>query len=90
MWLRVENEIKHRSKAKGALMTKPPNMYAIFKNYGKAETFRCDSCRRVLKKAWSDEDAIQEKNALFPGTGEEGHMLLCDDCMEKIKEVGLA
>ena len=66
-------------------MTKPPSLYAIFKNYGKQETFTCDGCKRVLKKAWSDDDALKEMQARFPTADYSDTLMFCDDCVEKMK-----
>jgi hypothetical protein len=56
-------------------------MFAIFKNYDKMQEFTCDMCQRVLKKAWSDKDAIAEMNRKYRGTDTSDTMVVCDDCM---------
>jgi hypothetical protein len=66
-------------------MAKPSSLYAIFKDYGKSEMFRCDGCQRVLSKKWSDDDAIAEMQQRFPGVDTSNVLLLCDDCVDKVK-----
>lgn len=66
-------------------MAQPPSLYAIFKNYGKLETFTCDGCKRVLKKAWSDDDALEEMYSRFPAADYSDTLMFCDDCVEKLQ-----
>jgi hypothetical protein len=66
-------------------MAKKSSMYAIFKEYGKQETFVCDRCQRVLPKGWSDDDALDEMRARFPGVDYGECYVVCDDCVDKIE-----
>jgi hypothetical protein len=65
-------------------MAKSPPIYAIFKDYGKQETFRCDGCQRVLKKGWSDEDAVREMQTLYPEADPSETLIYCDDCIDDL------
>jgi hypothetical protein len=66
-------------------VTKSPPIYAIFKDYGKQESFRCDGCQRVLQKDWTDEDALEEMKENYGNTDTSETVVLCDDCMAIFK-----
>jgi hypothetical protein len=66
-------------------VTKKPSLYAIFKEFGKQETFICDGCKCVIPKAWSDEEAIDEMHAQFPGFESSDCVVLCDECYEQFR-----
>jgi hypothetical protein len=59
------------------------SLYAIFKDYGKQETFTCDVCTRALKKVWTDEEAIAEMQKRFPNADNADTLVVCDDCYVK-------
>lgn len=42
--------------------------------------YRCDACGGVYEKGWSEEEAIAECQAYFPGTSPKDCGILCDDC----------
>lgn len=66
-------------------MTEAKSLYAIFKEYGKCETFTCDGCQRVFAKKWSDDDAVAEMRKRFSGKVKSDVLVLCDDCVKKVK-----
>jgi hypothetical protein len=66
-------------------VTKLPTIYAIFKDYGKQESFRCDCCQRVLKKGWTDEDALDEMKENYGNIEASAIITLCDDCIATLK-----
>ncbi len=49
-----------------------------------SDTYECAQCHGVFTKAWSDEEAIAEAEALWtPGEmAEEGAAVICDDCFK--------
>jgi hypothetical protein len=67
-------------------MLKEKTKYAIFKNFGEPETFRCDRCKRVFPKGWSDEDALAEMRERFPDMDASDVTILCDSCNEKLEQ----
>jgi hypothetical protein len=62
-------------------VTKSPPIYAIFKDYGKQESFRCDGCKRVLQKDWTDEEAMDEMKENYGNIDTSDTVILCDDCV---------
>ena len=46
--------------------------------------YECAECHGIYEKAWSDEEAIQEKEALFPNVNIEDCEIVCDDCFNNI------
>lgn len=46
--------------------------------------FTCYDCKETFPKKRSDEEAIQEKDILFPG--ETDMVISCEDCFIKIME----
>lgn len=66
-------------------MLKEKSTYAIFKDFGEPETFRCDRCKRVFPKGWSDENALAEMRERFPGMEASDFTVLCDSCNEKLE-----
>lgn len=53
----------------------------------KDNEFRCEMCKGVFKKGWSDEDAEKEAGQIFGKPVSEwngGGVLLCDDCFEMV------
>lgn len=67
-------------------MLKEKPRYAIFKDFGEPETFRCDRCKRVFPKGWSDEYALAEMRERFPGMDATDFTVLCDGCNEKLEQ----
>lgn len=45
-----------------------------------ANEYRCENCRRVFQYAWTEEEALAEKDALFPDVPVEHCAVVCDDC----------
>lgn len=66
-------------------MLKEKPKYAIFKDCEEPETFRCDRCKRVFPKGWSNEDALAEMRERFPGLEAGDFTVLCDSCNEKLE-----
>lgn len=56
-------------------------MYAIFRNFREPETFKCDGCSRVSKKAWSDDEAIAEMRKKYGKFDASETLVFCDDCL---------
>lgn len=50
----------------------------------KKNEYKCDSCKGVFEKAWSDEEALAEMERDFPSLPEEERAVVCDDCYKKI------
>lgn len=48
------------------------------------EKYVCDACLGEFDKKWSDEEAIAEKNALWPSTPLEDYSIICDDCFKEM------
>lgn len=46
--------------------------------------YRCAECRGVFEKGRSDEDAMAEKEVLFPDFPVTDCDLVCDDCFKKM------
>jgi hypothetical protein len=46
----------------------------------KHDEYRCAACGRVFNKGVSDEEALAEKEDLFPSVPVEACDLVCDDC----------
>jgi hypothetical protein len=67
-----------------AVMENSLSMFPISRSYGLEETFRCDGCQRVLKKAWTDADAMAEMQERFPGADASQTMILCDECVNEL------
>lgn len=44
--------------------------------------YRCEMCGGVFRHGWSDEDALAELAATFPGFEREDCALVCDDCFK--------
>lgn len=42
--------------------------------------FRCASCGGVFDKAWSDEEAEEEREELFPGVASKDCAVVCGVC----------
>ncbi len=47
---------------------------------GMPDTYDCALCGGTFNKGRSDEEAMAEKAALFPGVPAEECDLVCDDC----------
>jgi hypothetical protein len=43
----------------------------------------CAVCGKTFVPAWSEAEAIAERERLWPGHAAEECDVLCDDCMEK-------
>ena len=69
----------------GSVLKEKPK-YALFKDFGEPEAFRCDKCKRVFPKGWSDEDALAEMRERFPGMEASDFTILCDSCNEKLEQ----
>lgn len=46
----------------------------------KSNTFCCAACGGVYEKAWTDQDAAEEFDAVFPDEEIENAEVVCDDC----------
>lgn len=46
--------------------------------------YTCNLCAGVFDEAWSDEEAVDELKATFPGFAVEQCSVVCDDCYQKI------
>lgn len=48
------------------------------------ETFTCAACDQTFDKAWTDKDALEEKNDLWGVViPDEALLVVCDDCFKK-------
>ena len=47
-----------------------------------SDTFKCELCKSVFKKAWSDEEAAADALETFGGF--EDFATVCEDCFSKI------
>jgi hypothetical protein len=54
--------------------------HAIFNDFMQVETFSCFGCKRELQKAYSDDVALAEARANYPGADMSETITLCDDC----------
>jgi hypothetical protein len=53
----------------------------------KPHQFYCVICQKVYKKGWSDEEAMEEKNELYPGIPTTECDYLCDDCFQIMQSI---
>lgn len=44
--------------------------------------FRCAQCKGVFVKAWSDDQAAAERDALWGDDHPSGFVMVCDDCFK--------
>lgn len=49
-----------------------------------ANEYQCAMCQGVFTKAHSDEEAMAETQAYWPGVAQQDCAVVCDDCWEKI------
>jgi hypothetical protein len=51
-----------------------------------AETYTCALCNGVFEfeEEWTDGDAVQEMEEIFPGIPKEECDIICDDCFKKV------
>ena len=53
-----------------------------------ANEFKCDSCKEIFEKNWSDLDAKKEGKQIWGEDIPQEEMTeICDDCFEKIMKV---
>ena len=76
-----------QANLRGESVLKEKPKCAIFKDFGEPETFRCDRCKQVFPKGWSDEDALAEMRERFPGMQASAFSVLCDSCNEKLEQM---
>lgn len=50
-------------------------------------TYTCARCRKTYERVRSDEEAIAEKNALFPDWPLDECDLICDNCFRKLMHI---
>lgn len=48
--------------------------------------FTCEECGGTFETGWSDEEAREESNALFPGVSVDDMAEICDVCFKEIME----
>lgn len=48
--------------------------------------FYCDHCKQTFENAWTDEDALKEKDILFPAENIKNMSLVCDVCFKMIMD----
>lgn len=48
------------------------------------DQFRCDLCKGVFKKDWTDEEAKAEMLDKFGDVPEKERAVVCDDCFERM------
>jgi hypothetical protein len=48
------------------------------------ERFKCDVCGVVFESGWSEQEALAEKDELFPETDIKDCGVVCDDCFKKV------
>lgn len=48
------------------------------------DTFTCTVCRGTFKKAWTDEEAVDELKSQFPKSDPDDCVLVCDDCFKRM------
>lgn len=48
-----------------------------------SDTYKCAMCGEENEKAWTDEEALKEKELLFPGVPLSGCVIVCDTCFEE-------
>ena len=55
--------------------------------------YECDACHGIFQfirdERWDDNKAEKEYNQLFPNESMENRELVCDDCWEKVKPIGI-
>ena len=56
----------------------------IFKKKKNMAKFTCALCGGVFKKEWSEEEALAEKNELFPNVNVKDCEIVCDNCWKKV------
>lgn len=52
----------------------------------KEDEYRCSVCHKVFQKGQTDEEALKEKEDIFPGIDVEDCDLVCDDCFEEMDD----
>lgn len=48
------------------------------------KVYKCENCGKEFTKGWTDEEALSEKDELFPDTPIEDCAFVCDVCFKKI------
>ena len=48
--------------------------------------FTCEECNNRFRKAWSDEEMLEESARLFPMLQENERAVVCDDCFNILME----
>lgn len=46
----------------------------------KKNEYKCELCKGVFKKGWSDKEMLVEMERDFPNLPEEERAVVCDDC----------
>ncbi len=49
--------------------------------------YRCELCRGIFRKGWTDEDCITERIQNFGTQDIDDDAIVCDDCFQKIMPV---
>lgn len=49
-----------------------------------AETYKCAACGGVFEKGRSDEEALDEKDRLWPDFNLRDCSIVCDDCFKSM------
>ena len=52
--------------------------------------YTCAECHKTYNKDWSDEEALEEKNILFPEVDIANCAIVYDDCFNKMMNTGIA
>lgn len=50
----------------------------------KKNEYKCDLCKGVFKKGWSDKESFAEMRRDFGNLPKEEQAIVCDDCYKKI------
>lgn len=48
------------------------------------ESVTCEKCKLTFVSGWSNQEALAEKDRLFPG--EEDFALVCDNCFKEVMD----
>lgn len=50
-----------------------------------SDTYRCAECGGIFEKGWTDDEALQEYEAIFSASEKATPAaVVCDDCYQKI------
>ena len=51
----------------------------------KSNEYRCEACKGVFEKGWSDEEALDEYRQDFPNLTLADSGIICDDCYQGLQ-----